>query len=98
MIKPCEECGRPFEAKRKTARFCSSNCRLKAHRASHPLVPDAPPELPSASFDDVADALDDARRVSNTFAQLAFTAPRKLRPRCARIGEAITAAIRREEW
>ena len=99
MIKACEECGKLFEAKRSTARFCSSNCRLKAHRAGHPLIPDLPqqPER-SASFDDVANAVSDARRVSNTFSQLAFTAPRKLQPGCGRISEAITKAIENEEW
>jgi len=30
----CEVCGEAFEAKRRTARYCGSPCRLKAHRAS----------------------------------------------------------------
>ena len=98
MIKVCDECGRPFEAKRSTARFCSSKCRLRNHRRLTPMAPDAPPSLGSASFDDVAAALDAARALSNEFAQLSYTAPRPLRPGCSRIGEAITKAITDEEW
>ncbi|WP_282191915.1 hypothetical protein [Adlercreutzia caecimuris] len=32
MIVKCEVCGREFAAKRRTARFCSSTCRSRAHR------------------------------------------------------------------
>ena len=30
----CEQCGKSFEAKRSTARFCSSKCRLRSHRGT----------------------------------------------------------------
>lgn len=30
----CEQCGKEFEAKRETARFCSSTCRSKSLRAT----------------------------------------------------------------
>lgn len=33
MIRPCEECGSAFDARRVTARFCSDSCRVTAHRA-----------------------------------------------------------------
>ena len=98
MIKICDECGEPFEAKRSTARFCSSKCRKRSHRRMQPLVPDAPPSLGSASFDDVAAALDAARAVSNELARLSRMAPRPLRPGCSRISDAIASAIAREEW
>ena len=59
----------------------------------------APPELyATESFDDVADALSDARRVSNTLARLAHTGPRQLRPGCQRIADAIAVAIKKEDW
>ncbi|MFJ2719378.1 hypothetical protein [Streptomyces sp. NPDC087437] len=32
MQKRCEACGESFEAKRKSARFCSDRCRMRAHR------------------------------------------------------------------
>ena len=99
MIKFCRQCGQPFEAKRSTALYCSSRCRLRAHRKSEPVVPDAPlPKPVPASFEDVADAVDDARSLSNRFFQLESTAPRQLRPGCGRIGDAIRRAVTEEEW
>ena len=35
MIKQCETCGKDFEAKRSTAKYCSDNCRVKAARGGH---------------------------------------------------------------
>ena len=35
----CEQCGREFESKRDTARYCSPACRVKASRVS---VTDSP--------------------------------------------------------
>jgi len=35
MDKKCECCGVDFVAQRKTARFCSSKCRIKNHRPSY---------------------------------------------------------------
>lgn len=32
VTKECEVCGSEFEAQRKTARFCSNNCRQIAHK------------------------------------------------------------------
>lgn len=32
MQKQCENCGRMFEAKRRTAKYCSSGCRVAYHR------------------------------------------------------------------
>jgi hypothetical protein len=31
-LSACDECGKRFTPKRATARYCSSACRLKAHR------------------------------------------------------------------
>lgn len=37
-MKACEVCGREFEAKRITARFCSSTCRSRFHRGAETSV------------------------------------------------------------
>ena len=37
MDAVCEVCGETFQAKRRTARFCSSNCRVRAHAQVVPL-------------------------------------------------------------
>jgi len=33
MLRSCEQCGAPFEARRSTARFCSPACQKRAKRA-----------------------------------------------------------------
>lgn len=41
----CQACGRAFEAKRHTAKFCTSACRVRAHaaaKAGRPLTPELP--------------------------------------------------------
>lgn len=38
MTVTCACCGQPFEAKRRTARFCSATCRSRARRTSSPPV------------------------------------------------------------
>lgn len=101
VAKVCETCGQVFEARRSTAKYCSDKCRLRAFKGKsrQPIVPNAQPApFLSSSFDDVAAALDSARAVSNKFAQLSTSAPRPLRPGCARISQAITRAIKDEEW
>ena len=40
MIKSCEICGKPFEATRRDARFCSSTCRSRARSKRLYQVPD----------------------------------------------------------
>jgi hypothetical protein len=37
-IKLCEYCGRQFEAKRGTAKYCSNSCRTKAYRRRHGIA------------------------------------------------------------
>ena len=34
MKKNCEVCGGPFDAKRRTAKYCSNGCRVQAQRGS----------------------------------------------------------------
>jgi len=104
-VKICRECGRAFESRRSDAVFCSEKCKKRAKRRRDAaqrrtaLVPGEPlPPMPSDSYDDVAEAIDDARRVSNRFGQLAYSAPEPCRPGCARISDAITGSIEREGW
>ncbi len=33
VLIPCEVCGESFQPKRKTARYCSTRCRVAHHRA-----------------------------------------------------------------
>lgn len=42
----CNHCGAHYSARRSTARYCSSNCRVAAHREAEPESPAAAPEEP----------------------------------------------------
>ena len=53
MIRNCDVCSRPYEAKLVTSRFCSGTCRVRNARAPRPR-----PEVPTA----VDYALRDATR------------------------------------
>lgn len=113
-IKECAECGKAFAAQRSTAVYCSEKCKKAAkrkreragRRTSTDPAGDVPtvspgaflPPIPPESYDAVSDAIDEARRVSTRFGQLANTAPTPCRAGCARIGGAIAGAIDREGW
>lgn len=54
MMLTCNACGREFEAQRSDAKYCSTNCRVAAHRKAHapeqrrrPL----PPQIRNAVYD-----------------------------------------------
>ena len=48
MKRACDACGKPYEAKTKTSRYCSSTCRSRASRAglSGPPTPAAVARAP----------------------------------------------------
>ena len=41
MEMACYECGEVFEAKRDTARYCSTRCRVRAHRKRKTEMPES---------------------------------------------------------
>lgn len=51
LIKRCESCGREFQAKRSTARFCCSTCRSHAYRG-YAYVGELRPPAPNAAMSD----------------------------------------------
>lgn len=51
LIKRCESCGREFQAKRSTARFCCSTCRSHAYRG-YAYVGELQPPAPNAAMSD----------------------------------------------
>lgn len=46
MQRSCDACGQPYEAKQKRSRFCSTNCRVKAHRGQVTAGPTAVAPVP----------------------------------------------------
>lgn len=56
MNRDCDHCGTPYQAQRKSSRFCSDTCRKMAAKARkrHPavaLVPPAPEAEPAAGVE-----------------------------------------------
>lgn len=63
MQKRCETCGESFEAKRKTAKFCSDRCRMRAHRRPAETEQSAPVASPApVEREETAESLTEAAR------------------------------------
>lgn len=86
MIKKCEVCGREFEAKRKTARFCSSTCRSRSFRGYEYRGEQEPPAIRCAmTDDDIAAAVQDAHAAARNLSRAAMFATS---PLCLRLASA----------
>ncbi|MGI6032355.1 MAG: hypothetical protein ACOX69_02940 [Coriobacteriales bacterium] len=100
MKRVCEACGKVYEAKRSTSRYCSSTCRSRAHRHPYKAVPiygdggEATFTLPYA----VEDAFRQARVASNMLAAVSNSpdAVPRLRTIAGRVSAAISDALRAE--
>lgn len=83
MKRDCENCGEPFDAKRKTAKYCSGKCRVQAQRGTDSgtdsgtvvafgilpaTAPDPPPVRGSVSLEAAARAELDAVGRAETLA------------------------------
>lgn len=101
MIKQCAMCGQQFHAQRSTAKYCSTRCRVQAHRGYAPMLPDAPPVVDAktnSAVEDTALLIAEAKQLSAAFLQLSKAAPLQLRAGCERMGASIYAALEREGW
>lgn len=98
-VADCEICGARFyqEGAGRRRRFCSTTCRVRAHRAreqaaAYASMPgDVPIVLPPAPTpdDQVARALLEAQVIGYTFGRLGVEARPSLAWRCARLSNAI---------
>lgn len=97
MVRRCEVCGREFEARRSTARFCSATCRSRAFRA-HAFVGELEPPEPSASIgeDEVAGIVGRAHDVAQDMSRASMLTPAPLCLSLDRVAYAIESALRRE--
>ena len=81
----CAVCGREFTTTMSNSRYCSSTCRVRAHRRrarGAAVLPDAAPVI-APPPPDLVDAVGYAHRASNDL---------------ARIAAAIADALGREGW
>lgn len=112
MKLTCATCDGPFEAKRSTARFCSSNCRVRSHRGGGRVVELKVPARKSSkevtSARDVPDGpggvelaavaqLEDAGRLGTVLGQAALVLARRLDARTMDTGSAVAAVARQLE-
>lgn len=95
MRKQCAVCPAEFEAKRKTAKYCSPRCRVRAARqpkpepaATMPVDPDS--ELWTATLDE----LTSAARVASASGQAALLLARRLDSGLTETGSSMAAMIR----
>ena len=77
MQRPCDSCGREYEAKRPRSRFCGATCRQRAARAPAPVphqkaVATAPLTTPLTGLADVTRReMEAAGRLNTTLGQQA---------------------------
>ena len=99
MIVNCEHCGKPFEAVRSTARFCSAKCRQYSFRNMKPVVPDDPPAIAESEMkavDEIAWLALDAKGISAAFERMSVGGPIQLRAPCSRISRSIRKSLEDE--
>lgn len=102
MTARCEWCGREFEPKEtgRRARFCSSACRLRAHRDDAGTIDlgelPVPPAPRTVTDREIAGAVVQARGAQATFDAGRKCGPRALRPLCDRLAEGIGEVLGRE--
>ena len=78
MIKKCAVCGREFQARRSTARYCSATCRSRAYRGYEFTGELAAPEpCVQMNVEDVAEVVRHAHEAASDLsrASLMATAP-----------------------
>ncbi|MFJ9114471.1 hypothetical protein ACIRJO_02865 [Streptomyces sp. NPDC102394] len=103
MQKRCGGCDKPFEAKRKTAKFCSDRCRMRVHRK--PTEPEQPAPVASptpAEREGDADSLIQAARAELQAAGRLQTAAgravlalaRRIDANAAETGSSLAAMVR----
>ena len=95
MREQCAVCSEPFEAKRKTAKYCSPRCRVRAARqpkaeAAAPMPVDPDAELWTATLDE----LTAAGRVASASGQAALLLARRLDSRLVETGSSVAAMVR----
>lgn len=104
-MNTCQVCGAELVAPERgpLPKFCSSRCRMRAHRMRKagfdgvPVEPSPVPEMRrKPSTEDIVRLVVEARQLSGAFEFASYRADFKLRPMCSRISEAISEALDKE--
>lgn len=89
-------CGREFEAKRSTARYCSGACRVRACRGYATTEPQAPNVTLSLSREEVLEVVDRAHISAEDMSRASLATPAPLCHQLGRCAKAFETALRRE--
>lgn len=85
MQRPCDACGKLYEAQRATSKFCSSNCRARSHAglSPAPVASQPMPSLrPSGPLEAVTErTLTEAGRIETVPGQQAMALAREIESR-----------------
>ncbi len=80
MQRQCDQCGKPFEAKRPTAKYCSGTCRTRRSRSGPPAPP--PPVVDAGPSDglisSVRNELEKLQQVDSVLGQHALEIARRI--------------------
>jgi hypothetical protein len=96
MIKRCEYCGREFEARRSTARFCSAACRQRHHRALAYSGTELPRPTMSMSKEDALQIVTRAHEVASDMSRASMLVSAPLCLSLAKVSAAIEDALESE--
>lgn len=95
MVRDCVMCGRPFQARRSTARYCSSTCRARRAQGRSPRPVDTPaPTAGAPLVVQVRRALEAAGRLDTYLGQQALTLAERLAGQNGDSGAAVAALSR----
>ena len=80
MERPCDDCGRMYEAKRASSRFCGDTCKKRAQRrpAGAPAPIAEAPEPTSGLVEVTRRTLEDAGRLDTVLGQQALALAQRL--------------------
>lgn len=101
MVRSCDACRKPYEAKRGNSRYCSAACRQRAHRSPEPIVTpvtDLPVTVvvtqPGSLTEATERALAAAGMVDSPDGQAALLLARRLDGSAMDTGSSIAAMVR----
>jgi hypothetical protein len=79
MQRHCDRCGKPYEAKRPTSKYCSSSCRSRQSTNPKASVTAIPPKTDAAGLTAVTERqLDAANRLDTVLGQQALALAQRI--------------------
>lgn len=99
-LRNCDGCGRSYEAKRATSKFCSSDCRVRAHRqpksapSATVVLPAQPTPPTSAVAAATRAALDEAGRSETALGAATLALAARIDDGSREPGSAFAALVR----